>query len=341
MAGRLADLLQPPRAAWTSVAPRSWPGCRRLRPSTTRRCTRTARGSAATRCSTDVLAGLHRAHQRRRAKAAGLGARPGRAIHTVHDPYFFDYVQQQLIRRYGVRTVRDGGLMVHTTLDPRLQALAQAAVDDGAARLGGPSAALVATDVATGHVLAMASSTDYASDQFNIAAQGHRQPGSSFKPFVLATALKQGVDPNKTYYDGTSPVTLVSVRPRGRAVDGQQRRAGRGADERRPGDHQLGQRRLRAARPRRRAPERRRDGASLGITSPLDGYPAEGIGGLRVGVSPLEMSDAYATSPTAGSTTTRPRSTGRFPRRRSEVDRSARPPNASPPRGIAAEETTC
>ena len=142
-------------------------------------------------------------------------------IRHVSDPYFFDYVEGRLIQHYGVNTVRDGGLKVHTTIDPTLQALAQQAVDDGAARLAGPSAALVATDVATGHVLAMASSASYATDKFNLAAQGHRQPGSSFKPFVLATALKQGIDPNTTYYDGTSPVTLYpmgSTGSRGRST---------------------------------------------------------------------------------------------------------------------------
>ena len=164
-------------------------------------------------------------HRRRRAEAAGLGLEPGRRYTAVQDPYFFDYVEQQLISRYGVRTVREGDLRVYTTLDPRLQALAQTAVDDGAATLGGPSAALVATDVATGHVLAMAASTDYATDQFNIAADGHRQPGSAFKPFVLATALKQGIDPDRTFYNGSSPITLYPYGRDGRALDRQQRRA--------------------------------------------------------------------------------------------------------------------
>ena len=239
--------------------------------------------------------GYINAHQRHRAKAAGLGLDPGERYTTVHDPYFFDYVQQQLIRRYGVRTVRDGGLVVHTTLDPRLQALAQAAVDDGAARLEGPSAALVATDVATGHVLAMASSTDYASDQFNIAAEGHRQPGSAFKPFVLATALKQGVNPYKTFYDGSSPVTLYPYGHEGEpwTVNNAEPGEGRMSVVQATTDSVNA---VYAQLDLDVGPENVAATAhSLGITSPLDGFPSEGIGGLRVGVSPLEMSDAYAT----------------------------------------------
>jgi penicillin-binding protein 1A len=234
------------------------------------------------------------ARQRQRAKAAGLGLDPGDRYTTVRDPYFFDYVQEQLIRRYGVRAVRDGGLVVRTTLDPRLQALAQTAVDDGAARLSGPSAALVATDVATGHVLAMAASTDYGADQFNVAADGHRQPGSAFKPFVLATALKQGINPDKTFYDGSSPVTLYPYGRRGEpwtvnnAEPGQGRMSVTQATTDSVNavyaqlDLDVGPQNVAAT------------AGSLGITSPLDGYPSEGIGGLRVGVSPLEMSNAYA-----------------------------------------------
>ena len=63
----------------------------------------------------------------------------------------------------------------------------------------------------------------------------------------------------------------------------------------RDGDDRLGQRRLRPARPRRRARERRQTAYKLGITTHLDGIPAEGIGGLRIGVTPLEQADAYAT----------------------------------------------
>ena len=55
----------------------------------------------------------------------------------------------------------------------------------------------------------MASSGSFATSQFNLAAQGHRQAGSSFKPFVLTAAVRQGMDPDSTYYSGKAPVTLT------------------------------------------------------------------------------------------------------------------------------------
>jgi penicillin-binding protein 1A len=63
----------------------------------------------------------------------------------------------------------------------------------------------------TGEIVALASTEGYAdTSQFNYAWQAQRQPGSSFKTFVLTTAIKQGIDPASTYYDGTSPKTLDS-----------------------------------------------------------------------------------------------------------------------------------
>ena len=73
-----------------------------------------------------------------------------------------------------------------------------------------PAAALASIDATNGHILAMASSQPYSpTSQFNFAADAHRQPGSSFKPYVLAAAISQGIDPDTTYYSGASPVTLT------------------------------------------------------------------------------------------------------------------------------------
>ena len=141
-----------------------------------------------------------------------LGLDRGYKYETIHQPYFFDYVQQQLIDKYGVNTVRNGGLKVYTTINPGLQADAQRAVDACAVCSpgGGPAAALASIDATNGHILAMASSQPYSpTSQFNFAADAHRQPGSSFKPYVLAAAISQGMDPDTTYYSGASPVTLT------------------------------------------------------------------------------------------------------------------------------------
>jgi penicillin-binding protein 1A len=114
-------------------------------------------------------------------------------------PYFVNYVKQQLIERYGTRRVFGGGLNVQTTIDLRLQKLARHAIQSVLKEPNGPSAALVAVRPRTGEVLAMYGGDNFRQSQFNLAVQGERQPGSSFKPFVLATALKQGISPSTTF----------------------------------------------------------------------------------------------------------------------------------------------
>ncbi len=106
----------------------------------------------------------------------------------------------KLIDDYGANTVRNGGLRVYTTIEPRLQQVGLEAMRSALPYSTDPSSALVSIDPDNGHIRAMVSSTSYAQSQFNLAAQGHRQPGSTFKAFVLTTAIKQGIDPYTTYY---------------------------------------------------------------------------------------------------------------------------------------------
>ena len=61
-----------------------------------------------------------------------------------------------------------------------------------------PASAIVTINPANGDIEAMAESQSYEQSQYNLAAQGHRQPGSTFKAIVLADALSRGVDPNST-----------------------------------------------------------------------------------------------------------------------------------------------
>ena len=140
------------------------------------------------------------------AKSDGLGLERGYRYESRTQQYFFDFVQQELIERYGVVTVRDGGLKIYTTLDPKLQNVAEQAI--AAHPVYGAAEALVSTDVDTGEIKAMASSESYEDSQFNLAAQGRRQPGSSFKPYALTTAVDQGIDPDSTYYSAPSSITL-------------------------------------------------------------------------------------------------------------------------------------
>jgi penicillin-binding protein 1A len=114
-------------------------------------------------------------------------------------PYFANYVKDQLVHRYGTRTAYGGGLKVTTTLDMDLQKIAQQAIASVLPPNGtNPSAALVAIDTEhnPGAVLAMVGGANYHKNQFNLATQGERQPGSSFKPFVLATALRDNIAPS-------------------------------------------------------------------------------------------------------------------------------------------------
>ena len=97
-------------------------------------------------------------------------------------------------------------IRVNTTIDLRLQKLARAAIDKLLPSPDGPQAALVALNPSTGAVLAMYGGRSFHASQFNLAVQGERQPGSSFKPFVLATALKEGISPLSTFV--SKPISI-------------------------------------------------------------------------------------------------------------------------------------
>jgi penicillin-binding protein 1A len=234
----------------------------------------------------------------RAAEAANLGLDVTGGYFGHRQPYFFDYVEDRLIADYGVNTVRRGGLRVYTTIDPKLQRVALEAMRSTLPYSTDPSSALVSIDPRDGHIRAMASSSHYAQSQFNLAAQGHRQPGSTFKAFVLTTAIKQGIDPYTTYYT-SKPLDLNLPRWGHWEVHT--------ADLGYQGTINLKQATVTSDNtvfaqldldvgPKAVA----QTAKSMGITTPLDGIPAEGIGGLRIGVSPLEMADAYATLASGG-----------------------------------------
>ncbi|TML50717.1 MAG: PBP1A family penicillin-binding protein [Actinobacteria bacterium] len=113
--------------------------------------------------------------------------------------YFANYVKQQLVDRYGSGRVFGGGLKVYTTIDLKLQKMARNSIGHWLTSPTGPTAALVSIDPRDGRILAMFGGNNFRKSQFNLAVQGERQAGSSFKPFVLATALKEGVAPTTTF----------------------------------------------------------------------------------------------------------------------------------------------
>jgi penicillin-binding protein 1A len=130
-----------------------------------------------------------------------LHLKPGRLYTRIREPYFFSFVRDQLIREYGAQTVRSGGLRVYTTIDPRFQRDAVLAIRQTLMERGDPAAALVAINPRNGAIRAMAAVTPNSrKNQFNLVAQARRQAGSTFKTFVLTTAVLRGVDPATTYY---------------------------------------------------------------------------------------------------------------------------------------------
>jgi penicillin-binding protein 1A len=113
-------------------------------------------------------------------------------------PYFTSWLRQQLVDRYGPQRAFFGGLRVKTTLDLSLQQAAEDAVYSYLGGLG-PTASVVVIDNRNGGVKAMVGGPDFEEQPFNLATQGHRQPGSSIKPFILLTALHQGVPSTNVY----------------------------------------------------------------------------------------------------------------------------------------------
>ncbi len=113
-------------------------------------------------------------------------------------PYFTAWLRQQLVERYGASKAFFGGLKVKSTLDLRLQ---EAAEESVRSYLGysPATASVVVLDNRNAGVKAMVGGPNFETKPFNLATQGHRQPGSSIKPFTLITALEQGISPYTTF----------------------------------------------------------------------------------------------------------------------------------------------
>lgn len=123
-------------------------------------------------------------------------------------PYFTSYVRELLVDQYSSSEVFKGGLTVFTTLDPNIQNMAETAAQAQYGRMDDDlEVSLTAVDPDTGYIKAMVGGKNYYADQWNIATQGARQAGSSFKTFTLISAIEQGISP-QTMIDCTSPYTL-------------------------------------------------------------------------------------------------------------------------------------
>jgi penicillin-binding protein 1A len=208
-------------------------------------------------------------------------------------PYFSSWVTQQLVDRYGAGSVFGGGMKVTSSIDPTLQRSAEQAI---AGRLGGigPSASLVAIENKTGEVKAMVGGTDFEQKPFNLATNGHRQPGSAMKPFILAAALQRGIAPTSLWssrqkifpvpnskgekfvvnnyegaYSGTTTLANALVKSDNSVF------AEVGL--------KIGTKKVAAL------------AEEMGIKTEVSTNPAMVLGGLKEGVTPLEMAFAYST----------------------------------------------
>ena len=134
-------------------------------------------------------------------RVTDLKLKPGKIYSQIREPYFFSYVREELIRKYGAETVRSGGLKVYTTIDRRMQRAANRAMQETLYYDDDPASAVVAIDPRSGAIKTMTAVTPGRSgNQFNLAAQARRQAGSTFKTFVLAEAVSEGVNPDTTSY---------------------------------------------------------------------------------------------------------------------------------------------
>ncbi|MBA3432644.1 MAG: PBP1A family penicillin-binding protein [Actinobacteria bacterium] len=243
--------------------------------------------------------------RKRYAKAAKseLNLQPGRLYREIREPYFFGYVRDRLIEEYGAARVRSGGLKVYTTIKPRYQRLAEDAIRDVMTEPTDPAAALISISPRTGAIRAMAAVIpNQPKNEFNLLSQARRQPGSTFKTFVLAAAVEMGVNPDSTYYV-SAPFTY-KVHPAGNCDDGSWWCVHTYAND------YYGWSSIRSATIRSDnavyaqltldvTPEKVAETARrMGVRSQLATVPSIGLG--SVAVSPLDLASAYATLAASG-----------------------------------------
>ena len=236
-----------------------------------------------------VLHGRQQAAARRRPTSSSPASRRSA-------PYFTSWLRPQILAAMGLghgvpASVAEyrayfGGLKIRTTLDLKLQQAAEQAISSELPdRLQDlPSASLVAIDNKTGEVRAMVGGPiingqeDYDHHPFNLATEGHRQPGSAFKPFTLAIALESGYGPSSVIDLGAGRLHRAQQRRQGALHRPQLRQHVLGHDHARAGDGDLGQLGVRAAGDP--GPGQERDQADR-APGQDDGDPLAGVEQLR------------------------------------------------------------
>lgn len=134
----------------------------------------------------------------------------------VESPYFTSYIQKELPKYVSSDVLANGGLVVETTLNPTWQKVAEEAVAKTLRNQGRwenfKQASMVAIDPRNGEIKAMVGGKDFGKNQFNRVTQAQRQPGSTFKGFVYATAIASGKSPYDSYED--APFVVDGYEPK-------------------------------------------------------------------------------------------------------------------------------
>jgi penicillin-binding protein 1A len=223
-------------------------------------------------------------------------------------PYFTSWVRQQVVDHFGPFRAFSGNLQITTSLDLDLQHAAESTISQMLPPGSGlPSASLVAIDNKTGEVRAMVGGADYATSPFNLATQGQRQPGSTFKPFTLTAALESGISPGSVWTSQPKQFVVPHsggreyfvVRNYGGEYSGSNTLAGATTVSDNSVFAEVGVKvgTKKIARVARR----------LGIRTPISKNYAMILGGLRDGVTPLDMAHAYESFATGGKRIWNPR----------------------------------
>ncbi len=211
-------------------------------------------------------------------------------------PYFTAWLRQQLVDRFGAARTFFGGLKVKTTLDLELQQAAEEVVGSYLGELG-PTSALVVINNRNAGIKAMVGGPDFEEAPFNLATLGHRQPGSSIKPIILATALEQGISPETVYESAPQVFTfgkkdqeLFEVKNYADSYLGSASLATATTYSDNAVYAQVG---LESIKGGTRAIAR--TAHKLGVQTHLSTNPAMVLGGLDEGVTPLEWTYAFST----------------------------------------------
>ncbi len=223
-------------------------------------------------------------------------------------PYFTSWLRQQLVDKYGAGQAFAGGLRVRSTIDLDLQRAVEQVGRDHTAGLG-PTTSIVLLDNADASVLAIVGGYDFESAPFNLATNGRRQPGSAFKPYTLVRALEEGISPGKVYSSRPKEIPFKAKVAR---KDGTLKTVTDLFRVNNYEDNYLGSASLATATTYSDnsiyaevgtdlGAEKVAETANrLGIDSSLGKNPALVLGGLKRGVTPLEMTYAYSTLANGG-----------------------------------------